>query len=148
VGSRAANLQAVQRIEAWLKISIASHQTVGVETVLSTAKYRKLVRAAKTLRFKIALFYVILNSPGLHVARVRLRVEKGGHHVEKSKILARRIRSLSQLPWFLQEADEAWLYDNSGASPRLMGQKRQGTMFLDAEALPEIRQAVNKAVTR
>ena len=31
IGSRAANLQAVKRIESWLKISIASHQTVGVE---------------------------------------------------------------------------------------------------------------------
>jgi predicted ABC-type ATPase len=34
----AANLQAVQRIEAWLEASIQAHQTVGVETVLSTDK--------------------------------------------------------------------------------------------------------------
>ena len=146
VSGKAANLQAVKRIESWLKISIASHQTIGVETVLSTAKYRKLVRAAKKLKFKIALFYVILSSPGLHVARVRLRVEKGGHHVVKSKILARRARSLSQLPWFLREADEAWMYDNSGENPRLIGRKKEGTVFLDPDALPEIREAVRKAV--
>ena len=36
----AANLEAVRRIEAWLKTSIRAHQTVGVETVLSTPKYR------------------------------------------------------------------------------------------------------------
>jgi predicted ABC-type ATPase len=148
VGSKAANLQAVKRIEAWLKTSIASHQTIGVETVLSTAKYRKLVRAAKKLNFKIALFYVILSSPGLHVARVRLRVEKGGHHVAKSKILARRSRSLSQLPWFLREADEAWLYDNSGASPRLIGHKKDGAVVLHPDALIEIQEAVRKALKR
>src|ERR1700731_1770975 len=35
-----ANLQAVIRIENWLEASINAHQTVGVETVLSTDKYR------------------------------------------------------------------------------------------------------------
>ena len=44
---QAANLQAVLRIEAWLEVSIRAHQTVGVETVLSTDKYRRLVLAAK-----------------------------------------------------------------------------------------------------
>src|SRR5262249_48010475 len=32
---RAANLQAVKRIETWLEVSIQAHQTIGVETVLS-----------------------------------------------------------------------------------------------------------------
>lgn len=44
---RAANLEAVKRIEAWLEALINAHQSIGVETVLSTAKYRHLVRVAK-----------------------------------------------------------------------------------------------------
>jgi predicted ABC-type ATPase len=142
LGKKNANLEAVKRIEAWLKISVKAHQTVGVETVLSTPKYRKLVRAAKRHGFKIALFYVLLDSPGLHVARVRLRVEKGGHRVAKSKILARRVRSLAQLPWFVKAADEVWLYDNSGASPRLNGVKKDGELVLDRKALPEFLAAL------
>src|SRR5439155_13010668 len=142
VGKRAANLQAVKRIGSWLEISVKAHQTVGVETVLSTPKYRKLVRAAKQRGFKIALIYVLLNSPALHVSRVQMRVKKGGHGVPKGKILSRRIRSLAQLPWFLEAADEAWLYDNSGASPRLNGVKRDGTIVLDRDALPEFRKIV------
>jgi predicted ABC-type ATPase len=43
----AANLEAVRRVEAWLEASINAHQSIGVETVLSTAKYRRLVRIAK-----------------------------------------------------------------------------------------------------
>jgi predicted ABC-type ATPase len=35
-----ANVEAVQRIERWLYSSIDAHQAVGVETVLSTPKYR------------------------------------------------------------------------------------------------------------
>ena len=37
-----ANLAAVRRIEAWLETSIGAYKTVGVETVLSTPKYRRL----------------------------------------------------------------------------------------------------------
>ena len=40
---RGANLEAVKRVEAWLEASINAHQSIGVETVLSTAKYRRLV---------------------------------------------------------------------------------------------------------
>jgi predicted ABC-type ATPase len=113
--------------------------------VLSTPKYRKLVRIAKRKRFEILLFYVLLQSPQLHVARVRLRVRKGGHDVPVSKILGRRKRSLAQLPWFLQQADRAWLYDNSGARPHLMGLKQQDQIVLDHHAaLPEIRQIVEQ----
>jgi predicted ABC-type ATPase len=141
---RTANLQAVQRIEAWLESSIRAHQTVGVETVLSTDKYRRLVLEAKLLRFEVRLTYVILASPEQNVERVRLRVAKGGHDVATDRIIARYARSLDQLPWFLDQADQASIFDNSGASPRLIGQKKRGTITLDPAALPQIVEAVEK----
>jgi predicted ABC-type ATPase len=54
---RAANLASVQRIEAWLDASIDAYQTVGVETVLSTGKYRSSSgpREAASLRLMAAL---------------------------------------------------------------------------------------------
>lgn len=39
----AANIEAVNRIRTWLDGSVSVYQTVGVETVLSTPKYRDLV---------------------------------------------------------------------------------------------------------
>jgi predicted ABC-type ATPase len=143
----AANLQAVQRIEAWLEVSIRAHQTVGVETVLSTDKYRRLVLAAKAMRFKVRLIYVILDSPQRCIERVRFRVTKGGHAVPEDKIVERYTRSLGQLPWFLDQADEAWLLDNSDASPKLMGRKRDGVITLDPGALPQVVAAVEKIRT-
>jgi predicted ABC-type ATPase len=142
VSLQKANLEAVRRIYTWLEASIAAHQTVGVETVLSTDKYRNLVLAAKASRFEIRLIYVILKSAGLNVERVRIRVAEGGHHVAKRKIIERRERSLQQLPWFLEHADGAWLFDNSGTKPRLIGTKLKGNIALDASAMPEIRNAV------
>lgn len=140
--SKQANIEAVKRIENWLEASIRAHQTIGVETVLSTSKYRRLVKAAKKLGFQINLIYVLLATPEMHIERVRLRVKKGGHNVPTEKILERRKRSLRQLPWFLGQADRAWLYDNSGADPKEMGTKSNGTITLDPGALPEINLAV------
>jgi predicted ABC-type ATPase len=144
LGLRRANLEAVRRIYAWLEASVAAHQTVGVETVLSTCKYREIVRAAKKRHFEVRLIYVILKSAALNIERVRIRVAEGGHDVPKHKIIERRERSLQQLPWFLEHADGAWLYDNSSSKPRLIGTKINGQIALASTALPEIRDAVRK----
>jgi len=141
---QAANLEAVRRIEAWLEASINAHQTVGVETVLSTPKYRRLVDKAEQLGFEVRLIYVLLDSPQRNIERVRLRVKKGGHAVPEDKILERHARSLEQLPWFLDQAGQAWLFDNSGATPRLIGEKHAGVITLEKDALPEIIEAVRK----
>jgi predicted ABC-type ATPase len=138
-----ANRAAVERIEAWLDV----HKSVGVETVLSTAKYRRLVAKAKALGFAMWLIYVVLDSPDRNVERVRLRVSKGGHDVAENKIHSRYQRSLAQFPWFLDQADEAWIYDNSGAQPRRIGEKSGGVIALDKTALPAILEAARSIGT-
>lgn len=143
-----ANLEAVIRIERWLESSIRAHQTVGVETVLSTAKYRRLVQMAHGLGFEVHLIYVMLNSPQLNIDRVRLRVLKGGHAVPEDKIVERHARSLEQLPWFLENADHAAIYDNSGSEPRLICSKRGVELTLYPDALPEITDIADRYPSR
>lgn len=143
---REANVQAVMRIEEWLDASIRAHQSIGVETVLSTDKYRRLVSAAKKRGFEIRLIYVILQNPALNVERVKLRVKKGGHRVPIKKIKERWQRSLHQLPWFLKHADWALLFDNSDQL-RIIGRKEGGTVVLDPTAPPEIQKAIEKIRT-
>jgi predicted ABC-type ATPase len=142
-----ANREAVIRIEQWLDSTIDVHKTVGVETVLSTGKYRRLVTKAKERGFLVWLIYVVLDSPERNIERVKLRVLKGGHDVPDDKVRARYSRSLQQFPWFLDQADEAWIYDNSGDSPRRIGVKRDGLIQLSHEALPIVRAAVNSIET-
>jgi len=142
-----ANRAAVERIEAWLDASVDVHKSVGVETVLSTGKYRRLVESAKGLGFAVWLVYVVLDSPERSIERIRLRVRKGGHDVPDEKVRSRYARSLEQLPWFLDQADEAWIYDNSGAEPRRIGEKSGGIIALDESALPAIVDAVRSIET-
>src|SRR5205085_931543 len=69
-----ANLAAVERIETWLYKSIEVYQTIGVETVLSSPKYRELVIAAKQRGFEIRMIYIVLKSPELQRQRIGIRV--------------------------------------------------------------------------
>ena len=134
LASDAANLEAVRRIEQWLETSILAGHTVGVETVLSTPKYRRLVELARRQDYRIQLIYVILDDPLRNVERVMIRVRRGGHSVPKEKIVSRYWSSLEQLPWFLAEVDEAWIWDNSGATIRAVGQKANGQLEVDEQA--------------
>lgn len=140
-----ANVEAVVRIEAWLDASIRAHQTVGVETVLSTDKYRRLVLAAKKNQFEFRLIFLMLASPNLNVERVRLRVRKGGHDVPENKIRDRWVKSLRQLPWFLDQADQVAIFDNSGAVPKIIDRKSQGRIVVNRDAPAALREALSVA---
>lgn len=74
--------------------------------------------------------------------RVRLRVEKGGHDVPEASVRRRWSRSLEQLPWFLQQADQAAIFDNSGAIPQLVGRKQGSQLFLDPGVPHALRDAL------
>jgi predicted ABC-type ATPase len=142
LGLRAANLEAVERIEQWLEASISVHQTIGVETVLSTPKYRKLVERAKAVGFEVRLIYVFLRSPELQLERIRLRVLKGGHDVPADKVRERRGRSFAQAGWFFEIADEAWIFDNSTREPELVGRKQKGKITLSAKIPTDLMQSL------
>ena len=121
----AANLQAVQRIERWLESSIDVYQTIGVETVLSSPKYRKLLENAQARGFEVRMIYVLLRTVDLQIERIRIRVSEGGHDVPDDKIRARRTRSLAQLAWFMDRVDQLVIFDNS-TGPDLLATKRLG----------------------
>lgn len=105
-----------------------------METVLSTPKYRRIVELAKQYRFTIHLVYVLLDSPERNVERVRARVLAGGHDVSVKKVIERYWRSLRQLPWFLENADSAEIFDNSGAEIRRVAQKVDGEILVASDA--------------
>lgn len=130
-----ANLSAVERIEEWLYKSIEVYQTIGVETVLSSPKYRKLVERAQQRGFDVRIIYIVLKSAALQAERVQIRVSEGGHDVPGDKITSRRGRSFEQLAWFLQRADACYIYDNSTGEPEFLAGK-VGDVILRFNSLP------------
>ncbi|MGD0142628.1 MAG: hypothetical protein ABSC92_05685 [Rhizomicrobium sp.] len=85
---------------------------------------------------------MLLDSADMNVERVRLRVLMGGHSVAEDKIRSRRERSFAQLPWFLNQADTALIYDNSGSTPKLIGRKKNDVTEIDPAAPPPIKEAI------
>ncbi len=139
-----ANLAAVQRIETWLESSIDAYQTIGVETVLSSPKYQRLVLAARSRGFEVRMIYVVLMSAEMQLARIRERVASGGHDVPEDKVRSRRTRSFEQLAWFAQHVDQLWIYDNSVGEPDLIGIKWEGTL-VELEPWPaDLSAALNR----
>ncbi len=107
------NLRAAQFIDSMVADCIEHGLNFTVETVLSTDKYRKAVTDAKAKGFKFGLIYVSLWPPDLSPDRVKIRVAKGGHDVERSKVIERYHRSHKQLTWFAAKADRMVVLDNS-----------------------------------
>ena len=140
-----ANLESVTRIEAWLYASIHAHQTVGVETVLSTDKYRALVTDARRHGFAVRVIFVFLANPDLNVERVRIRVQKGGHDVPEDRIRARWVRSFQQFAWFLAEADRVDVFENSGADPKRILTKVSNDLTVYDDLIPALEEAVTAA---
>jgi predicted ABC-type ATPase len=140
-----ANLLAVERVEQWLYASVAVYQTIGVETVLSTDKYRRLVKAARERSFHIRMIYVLLRSAELQVERVRRRVAEGGHDVPEERIRARRARSFEQLAWFLRNVDQCFVFDNSTGGPEQLIDMAAPGDLLFLRPLPDDLQAILEA---
>lgn len=136
----AANLAAVRRIAGRLEASLEVHQTIGVETVLSTPKYRKFVDKARGKGFEVCLLYIDLSSAEQQLERVRARVAKGGHDVPADRVRARRQRSFDQLTWFFWAADLASVFDNSSGEPQLVASKIGERTAFDDDLLPELRE--------
>jgi predicted ABC-type ATPase len=71
--------------------------TFALESTLSGKTYIRLFRQARQLGYEIELHYLWLSSPTQAIARVRMRVKQGGHHVPAADIRRRFKRSLGHL---------------------------------------------------
>lgn len=140
-----ANLAAVQRIEAWLEASINTYQTIGVETVLSSPKYLRIVDLAHAKGFVVRMLYVVLDSVDLQYRRVEIRVKTGGHDVPRDKIAARRRRSFEQLAAFYDRLDDLFIFNNSAAEPGFVASKAGGTLMLSQPIPADLDQALTNA---
>lgn len=105
--------------EAWqegvrlLRRAIVERLTFFFETTLGGRTITGLLEAAASSRMEVRIWYVGLASPELHIARVRARVERGGHDVPEQRIRARYDQSCLNLIRLLPALSELRVFDNS-----------------------------------
>ena len=134
-------------VQLQLEASIEASQTVGVETVLSSDKYRELVNRVHERNGVFRLVYVALKSSAIAMKRVAIRVSNGGHGIPDDKIDARFHRSLQNLTWFASRAHSFWVLDNSENDPSrlpiMIAFGSQGRVdSISDDAFPEMKTAL------
>lgn len=145
-------LSAADLTFANLKSCIAQGLPCGVETVLSTGKYKELVNLVLASSGVFGLLYVGLRTPEIACERVAHRVLQRGHDVPRDKIIARWKRSIENLYWFASRATRFMIYDNSSddqaSSGRAIAEGGEGKIqWHDATAIPELRIALQAMPT-
>ncbi|MEM9541490.1 MAG: zeta toxin family protein [Cyanobacteria bacterium P01_E01_bin.42] len=91
------------------------------ETTLAARHFAKFLRECRAKGYTINLVYFWLQSPELAIARVRRRVESGGHNIPEETIRRRYDRGRSNLINLYLPLCDTWnIYDNSGANPQLV----------------------------
>lgn len=108
-------VQAARLLLGQVKECLRRRETFALESTLSGKTYIRLFRHALQLGYEIELHYLWLSSPSQAVARVRLRVKQGGHHVPAPDIRRRFWRSLVHLlDDYLPLATRWAIWDNRG----------------------------------
>jgi len=93
VSEAEANSQAWNQGTRLLQRAIAERLNFAFETTLGGNTIAALLSSALSTGLEVRVWAVGLSSVELHIARVRARVEKGGHPIPKQKIRERFDRS-------------------------------------------------------
>jgi predicted ABC-type ATPase len=84
-----------------------------VETTLAGARGVRLLAAARRLGYRVALFFICVESPEMSLRRIAARIAAGGQSVPEADVRRRYVRSLERLPEAIRFATQFTLLDNS-----------------------------------
>jgi predicted ABC-type ATPase len=154
-----ANIRAWNEGKTCLERAIESRLTYAFETTLGGDTIPKLLERALAAGIDVKMWYVALASAELHVARVQVRVLKGGHDIPSEKIRERYDRSRENLVRLLPRLTELRVFDNSADAdpqaghtpePRLVLHTRRGAILTmcQPEDVPEWAKPVVSAAIR
>ncbi|MDO8662241.1 MAG: zeta toxin family protein [Candidatus Omnitrophota bacterium] len=97
------------------------------ETTLSGKSYVSLLTELKSRGYTTHLFFLWLPSAELAIARIKERVQEGGHNVPAEDVRRRFTRGINNFLSLYEPLVESWmLFDNSKAKPVLIAKRRNG----------------------
>jgi len=105
---------------------VGEYKSFSFETTLSGLTYLSFIKKAKKKGYGITFFFVYLISAELAVERVGIRVSKGGHNIPKEVIERRYPKGLTNFLTYAAEANDWYVYDNSGSEYILIAKNVNG----------------------
>lgn len=114
---------------------VQAGKTFALETTCAGHRQAKLLRSCRVAGYRVTFIFLWLPSPEAAIARVAQRVSRGGHNIPRETIIRRYAAGLYNMKHvFLPLADVAFIYDNSGAAPLLIAEKRSTMPFAVRDA--------------
>ncbi|MFH1199326.1 MAG: zeta toxin family protein [Candidatus Omnitrophota bacterium] len=106
------------------------------ETTLSGKSYVSLLSELKVKGYALHLFFLWLPSTELAIARIKERVQEGGHYVPAEDVRRRFVRGINNFFTVYEPLLDSWmLFDNSEAKPVLIAKRRNGRIEVVNEEL-------------
>jgi predicted ABC-type ATPase len=110
---REANSLAWRTGRMLLERAIDQRLDFAIETTLGASTLPRMLAEAADLGIEVRVWYAGLASPELHIARVRARVQRGGHDIPEAYIRRRYEHSRLNLIALLPKLAALRMYDNS-----------------------------------
>lgn len=129
-------LQAGRLFFVEMRRLIESEKDFAVEVTLAGKGFERIISRLKRAGYTVTIVFIFLKSPEMSVARVRNRVEAGGHHVPTEDVVRRFYRSKRNFWHTYRDLADRWnLFYNSGEHPQevAFGERNQFTV-IDQEA--------------
>jgi predicted ABC-type ATPase len=104
-----------------LTTAIAQRLDFAFETTLGANRMPRVLAQAADAGIEIHMWYAGLATPELHLARVRARVQRGGHDIPEAAIRRRFEHSRLNLITLLPKLAALRLYDNSAEADPAQG---------------------------
>lgn len=108
-----ANSAAWHQGKRLLERAIKEKLNFNFETTLGGNSITALLQQAITQGFEVRIWYVGLNTPEAHLARIKSRVKRGGHDIPEKDVRHRFNQSRLNLIKLLPQLTELRVYDNS-----------------------------------
>lgn len=106
---------------------IRSGESFAFESTLSGKSYVRLIQQARSAGYAIRLFYLWIPDPALAVARIRDRVDSGGHDVPEPDVRRRYGRTLTNFfDIYRPLTDSVHFFNNTAEEPELVFKDEDG----------------------
>ena len=118
-----------------LNILLATKQPFAIESTISSSHHLKVLKNARKAKYEIVLIYLFLDFPEANIARIKKRVQLGGHDIPDTVVVRRFYKSIKNF-WTVSKLADKWkLYYNGGDDYKLVAASGNTTLEIVNENL-------------
>lgn len=118
-------------------LMIEQNKSFSFETVMSHPSKIEEIKFLISKGYKAYFYFICIDDPDVNIARVKNRVDKGGHNVSDEKIEDRYFRTLELVHKVIPICYRAYLFDNSGKSLNMIAEQFNGELKIRTDNLPK-----------